>query len=730
VSDVVKFEYTKSNKSQLVQKNINQLLSIDILTLNDWNQLSSEMKSKFPGFLVTVLDDACQQAFGQRMTYKLEDSVVAFQNNNSSIKKVGEVFLHNLSIVNGNREKRYLYLVIASSLWGVGKTRFAFEFLDQWRKLVSSDAQYKERLEANFSEELKILDRAQLVYVTLFGSHKPSLSMEQNFNHALMDSICAVFNIKKPSNQVIEDVSFSVSNWIRKTLPNTPIFLAIDELGHFAKGFPVTRVDVNPLLYSAYCIWETLIYPLQCTPNVCVYVAGKGAYLDIIGKGKVRFALGSPMEVLSVLHHLFIKSDVEGIIEQTTEMSTLHEHMKENPDLKEYVIKKILDETSGVPLLVKKILLDGRELLSKCMNEPDVDQCVAKLLMVVTAQFKDCYSTLSPSLLPIYEKMIALSLLDISIDIEESISAERLGVQNSIEFAGFPKVDIRDLVAMLNCYAQPVEENRVKLVVPRIIRESFKQNPFYHSDVVPAFESLVRQYGHILDKGDFFEYLVSVMIRLRINDGANENRILGQALPFLKETPLDQILCVQISETLHHTGQKLARKNVKGAWPKILDTTPMNTIAIFEDNSHPDKFIKFENNKLLCIQDKNAVLSFEELREEIDKTSKISDSANSYVLVLMAREVAAALRHQYIWRPKQQIIATASNATKTGDNTILVPDRMTVVLVTGNTLEEFLGIPNTDIIFNLKNVRKDNGKNTLQAFLVKPANVLPRLYTQ
>jgi hypothetical protein len=67
-------------------------------------------------------------------------------------------------------------------------------------------------------------------------------------------------------------------------------------------------------------------------------------------------------------------------------MSTLHEYIKEKSELKKYVIDKILDETSGVPLLVHKILFDGRELLSKCKNEQDVDQCVAKLLMDIRAQ--------------------------------------------------------------------------------------------------------------------------------------------------------------------------------------------------------------------------------------------------------------------------------------------------------------------------------------------------------
>ena len=98
MDEVVKFEYMKSNKSIFVQEETEYLQKSTVITLNDWNQLFSEQKSKYPGFLVTVLDRACQQVFGQKMTYELTDAVMAFQNNNSNIKKVGEVFLHNPSM--------------------------------------------------------------------------------------------------------------------------------------------------------------------------------------------------------------------------------------------------------------------------------------------------------------------------------------------------------------------------------------------------------------------------------------------------------------------------------------------------------------------------------------------------------------------------------------------------------------------------------------------------------
>lgn len=52
---------------------------------------------------------------------------MAFQNNSDNVRKAGETFLENLRLVNNGEGARYLYLVIASSLWGIGKTRFAFE---------------------------------------------------------------------------------------------------------------------------------------------------------------------------------------------------------------------------------------------------------------------------------------------------------------------------------------------------------------------------------------------------------------------------------------------------------------------------------------------------------------------------------------------------------------------------------------------------------------------------
>ena len=71
MSNVVNDAYWKEykgiaevNVEQLANQHINQLHSNGIYKLNQWNQLSSEQKSKYTDFLVTVLDNACQQGFG------------------------------------------------------------------------------------------------------------------------------------------------------------------------------------------------------------------------------------------------------------------------------------------------------------------------------------------------------------------------------------------------------------------------------------------------------------------------------------------------------------------------------------------------------------------------------------------------------------------------------------------------------------------------------------------
>jgi hypothetical protein len=65
VADVVKFEYSKSNKSRYFQEDIEFLMK-NRDTLNDWNQLSEEEKDKdgYPRMLRKIIDNACQQVFG------------------------------------------------------------------------------------------------------------------------------------------------------------------------------------------------------------------------------------------------------------------------------------------------------------------------------------------------------------------------------------------------------------------------------------------------------------------------------------------------------------------------------------------------------------------------------------------------------------------------------------------------------------------------------------------
>ncbi len=60
-----------------------------------------------------------------------------------------------------------------------------------------------------------------------------------------------------------------------------------------------------------------MIFPLEWTRDISVYVSGKCAYLDLVGKGRFQPTIQSPSNVLSILHHPFKKKDIIGVIEET-----------------------------------------------------------------------------------------------------------------------------------------------------------------------------------------------------------------------------------------------------------------------------------------------------------------------------------------------------------------------------------------------------------------------------
>ena len=64
MGEIVNHEYTKQNMTEYIADTLSILRQNQIKTLAQWSQLSSEKKSKYPDFLVTVLDNACQQGFG------------------------------------------------------------------------------------------------------------------------------------------------------------------------------------------------------------------------------------------------------------------------------------------------------------------------------------------------------------------------------------------------------------------------------------------------------------------------------------------------------------------------------------------------------------------------------------------------------------------------------------------------------------------------------------------
>ncbi len=94
-------------------------------------------------------------------------------------------------------------------MWGIGKTRFAFEFLPQWKLLLERNPEYRKQLEEKYAKELKQLENSILVYVNLNGKYDPALFMEQNFNMAIVDAVCATFpSVIRPPDEEILRISF------------------------------------------------------------------------------------------------------------------------------------------------------------------------------------------------------------------------------------------------------------------------------------------------------------------------------------------------------------------------------------------------------------------------------------------------------------------------------------------------------------------------------------------
>lgn len=646
---------------------------------------------------------------------------MAFQNNNDNIKRVGETFLGNLRLVNNGEGARFIYLVIASSLWGIGKTRFAYEFLPQWKILLERNPEYRKQLEEKYAKELKQLENSMLVNVNLNGKYKVNFIMEQNFNMAIVDAVCATFpSVIRPPDEEILRISFKCHEWIRRVLQDTPIFLAIDELGNFVSQMPKNEnATVNQDLANVYHVWNSMIFPLQCTRGISVYVSGKGAYLDLVGKGRFQPKIQLPSKTVSMLHHPFKKKDIIGVIEETPRLKQLKEHLQKNQALFDYLLDRVLDETSGVPLLVKYCVYDAADELCKCNNEKEIDQCVEKYVNEIPEQVKYPWKSFEnqPGMLRLYKALLGLSLLDVSINLEDAIPISSFSISEQKEFKGFTTITVHDLSAMLNCYIDIVDKHRVKLIFPRPTREAFLE--LIQDPLLPFFQSISKSWSRIISSGDLLEHMTSVILRLRMNDGAAKGIKMGEAFPFLKGTCLDNLPCVKLEEEIYHTKTKVMVKGAEQKWVDLLPSIPENRIAIFYDHSHgPDKLIKFTGtNNVMCIQDKNTELSFNTLKEEVEKVKKmlVLNKHLNIVLLFFCRGITniALGNGKIIYNEGEKIKSGTTKGIKQGadknisSEEVIVPDRMSLVFVSNDVMEQFLGKSNMEAIKKLDIFRKE-----------------------
>jgi hypothetical protein len=262
-----------------------------------------------------------------------------------------------------------------------------------------------------------------------------------------------------------------------------------------------------------------------------------------------------------------------------------------------------------------------------------------------------------------------------------------------------------------------VDQNRVKLIFPRATREAFLKT--IQDPLLPLFQSIGKSWSRIISSGDLLEHMTSVILRLRMNNGAANGMKMREAFPFLKGTCLENLPCVKLEEDVYHTNTKVVAKGAEQKWVDLLSSIPENRIAIFYDHSHgPDKLIKFTGtNRVLCIQDKNTELSFNALKEEVEKVKKmlVLNKDLNMVLLFFCRGITniALDNGKIVYNEREKITSGTTKGTKQGvDKNIsleelIVPDRMSLVFVSNDLMEQFLGKSNMEAIKKLDTFRKE-----------------------
>ncbi len=418
-------------------------------------------------------------------------------------------------------------------------------------------------------------------------------------------------------------------------------------------------------------------------------------------------------------------------------------------DIKRYFVDRLYERTSGVPLLVQRVLVwftrdKPQEILQsiRAVDEFFV-QDVPKQLRTSDADLEifsplKSLSTQSLTLQHFYLKLLSLAYFKIPIERTTSLRMDLIGLGDLRN-----EVDIVEAVDITGFYLQD-EGDHSFVVVPPYCLMLMHDIAQFVAPFIPR--SFLGANSQVLDPGRTLERMTRMALKTLFSSYASTTRKYG-SIPWLSETCIAQLPIQALSEEEislpkligvndlpknavalagNKTIQDQRRKLENGEqcsqchWYCFDLINAMlikdNTLCYSKDKSHgADEQIRLFDKYHIFFQDKNlfsSVLTAKMVLEEADKVYKSISrlSGAQAILVLIPLTVGQELQQKAA--TKSGYLYCAPNSRLCG---YVLPDLHVVVLLE-ESLRAFLGGSNVDI---LRQIRKQEHVPFDQAFNVE-----------
>ena len=604
---------------------------------------------------------------------------LAYQNNKNTVEMMADVLLKNIWKHMMRQPLRDQELLINSAYFGSGKTRLGVEFLTLWKNRMAKHPEMRENFEADYSKAaVEQLEQSKLVYI--------DCRKYRIINNNLRDTL---FKLKR-----------DVERYIGGTIESIPCYIVIDEIGSWVQYYePAHRPNIHRNFSAMYDILNEFISELQQIPTVSLYVCGKGAFLDIVGQGKLRPTLQSPSIIKAIHLEALSRKHVESGIVNSNLLGSLISHFKEL-NLFDYFLDQIQQETQGVPIYVVLYVFENFRQLLKCKTKEDIDNTLVEIRSTLSKTFSAPFEQFSnhPVLMSVYQSLLFAGILKLEATKEFNMDSFKFNTKGT-EFEGITSLGTYDIASMLNCFLQPVNRDRYQLLFPQAIIDEYVKSSEASSRTF-AISHMVEEYGLVLSLGNVMEQLTLVNFTFRMNWGSIQRLNIGEVIPLLKSTCVGTVLCKALEVV--NLGRKLMSNedsNLKG-WKEVLPMLDGGKLGYFYDQSHsPDKIwqINLESEKVfVMIQDKNVEdFTISQLKKEIEKNEKIRKALQKDETKLIM-----------IFMVRGKVKFSGQYPAGTAIEGIQLHQHTSVIIPTEEEISDFLGDRNREALEKLSGLKK------------------------